>query len=82
MTSGCCGHAVRRRRAERRDDLELPPNPKVSNGTRLLYLGRGRRQLIGRASGNRYFVSDHRRKLTVAVDDAPSLLGRDVIVDD
>jgi hypothetical protein len=67
---------------ERRDDPELPPNPKLSSGTRLLYLGRGRRQLIGRATGNRYFVSDHRRKLTVAMEDAPGLMGKDVIPED
>jgi hypothetical protein len=81
MAKGCCGQPVRPRRNERESGQPLPPNPKISGGTRLLYLGIGRRTLKTRASGNSYYVSDQRRKFSVATDDVQELLrNRDVII--
>lgn len=81
MAKGCCGQPVRPRRGGSERGRPLPPNPKVSGGTRLLYLGIGQRTLKARASGNSYHVSDQRRMFTAAADDVQGLLrNRDVIL--
>ena len=78
MPRPCCGQPVRRRRGHG-DDEPLPPNPKAPGGKPMLYLGWGRRELKGKATGNTYYVSNTRRKFTVAAADVLGLVSREVI---
>ena len=79
MSSGCCGHPVRRRRP-RPARPDLPPNPTVRGGTRLLYIGVGDVSITG-ASALTYHFSEHRRHVTVRPEDERSLLlRRDIIL--
>ena len=71
MTSACCGHPSGGRRARA---PALPANPKVPGGTRLLFVGSGRAELRGDASGSLYHVSDHRRVFVVHPNDASGIL--------
>ena len=69
----CCGQPASRRR--RRADLApLPPNPNVKRGVHLLYLGTGKREVKGSASGLVYVVADHRRHFVVDPADVDALL--------
>lgn len=79
MASGCCGQPAPRRR--RPAPPALPPNPKVTGGIRLLYLGGGAQQIRGPATGLVYHASEHRRMFTAHAEDAPALARRrDVIL--
>lgn len=78
MPKPCCGQPVRRRLGNR-DDEPLPPNPRIPGGRPMLYLGWGRRDLKGKATGNVYYVNNTRRKFTAAIADVPSLKSREVI---
>ncbi len=79
MSSACCGQPAPRRR--RPAPPTLPPNPKVTGGVRLLYLGSGARDLRGPETDLVYHVSEHRRAFTVRAGDAPALSKRrDVIL--
>lgn len=69
---GCCGQPAPRRRPPPR--VPLAPNPRVPNGVRLLYLGEGRADLLGRATRLTYHVSDQRRDFTAHPDDVAGLL--------
>jgi hypothetical protein len=74
MLSGCCGQPVPRRLAIRKEVEALPPNPKVTDGVPLLYLGSGRKELQGAESELTYVVSDHRRDFTAHAADVRALL--------
>lgn len=79
MHRGCCGHPKRRRRAP--ESVHLPPNPRVTGGVRLLFVGVDAHHFEGTATGETYHVSPGRRFLTVHPEDAPSLLRlRDVVL--
>lgn len=79
MASGCCGHPVRKTRV-RSTRAELPPNPAVRGGTRLLYIGAGDVTIVGQ-SRLTYHFSEHRRLVTVREEDARLLLQRrDIII--
>jgi hypothetical protein len=71
--SGCCGQPVRRRRERRQVEL-LPANPKPKGGVPMIFLGSGRREVRGRASGLTYTVANHRRHLRVDPGDVDDLL--------
>jgi hypothetical protein len=72
MTKPCCGQAVRRRRGPVRP--ALPPNPKISRGVRLIYIGAGQKTIKGRISKLKYYLSDHRRHFTADPRDADDIL--------
>jgi hypothetical protein len=57
-----------------KESERLPSNPKLAEGVRMLFLGTGRRELLGPESGLKYFVSENRRHFTVHSDDAAKLL--------
>lgn len=82
MPNGCCGHPVpRRRRPMPQAAPMLPPNPRVPDGVRLLYLGGGPQKLRGPATGLSYYVSEHRRAFTAPAEDARAFARRrDVIL--
>lgn len=69
----CCGQPASRRR-RRPNPAPLPPNPKVKNGVGVLYLGSGRRELHGAASGLVYVVADHRRHFRVDRADVDAIV--------
>lgn len=73
MFSGCCGQPGKRR-VRKEPEENLPANPAIDGGIRLLYLGAGRREFEGAQTGFRYTVSDHRRQFVVHPDDARALL--------
>ena len=76
-TVGCCGQTPKRR------DIadELPPNPTVKSGTKMIYFGSGTRQILGKASGLTYHVSNHRRRFMAHANDVDSLLrNRDIML--
>ena len=81
MPKPCCGQPARPRRREPESDEPLPRNPILRGGMRLLYLGWGRRTLTGKATGLIYYVSQKRRKFTVAAADVPGMLSREVIAE-
>jgi hypothetical protein len=74
MFRGCCGQPRRQRRPK--DRPLLPPNPKVREGVRLLYLGVGEQRLQGRSTDLVYHVSQYRRLFKADVEDASALLRR------
>ena len=74
MSKGCCGQPAPRRFKLTKEGERLPPNPKLAEGVRLLFLGTGRQDLIGPESGLKYFVSETRRHFTVHPDDAVKLI--------
>lgn len=77
---GCCGQPTRQRRSRARSE-PLPPNPKLTRGVGMIFLGSGRRDIRGRASGLTYVVADSRRHFRVDPDDVDQLLRqRDVIL--
>lgn len=72
-TKSCCGGSMPGKK--RKVVIEtLPPNPVVSSGVTILYLGSGKRKIMGTGSGSIYFVSDHHRQLKVFRDDAEDIL--------
>lgn len=73
MSTGCCG-ATPKPRKRKIVEAKLPPNPTVSKGVRMLYLGNGVREFRGGESGLRYHVSDHRRKFRCDPRDVDQLL--------
>jgi hypothetical protein len=73
MFSGCCGQPGKRR-TQKAPEENLPENPVVDEGVRLLYLGAGRRDFEGAGTGLHYIVSDHRRTFVAHPDDARALL--------
>jgi hypothetical protein len=75
MISPCCGQN-RARKWRKTVREHLPENPKVAGGIKLVYLGSGRAELIGRASGGHYHVSDHRRHFVAAPEDVDQLVRR------
>ena len=80
MFRGCCGQPGRRRRPKQQRTV-LPPNPKVGQGVRLLYLGVGEQTMRGGSSDLVYHVSEYRRLFRAHVDDASALLRhRDLIL--
>lgn len=70
--SGCCGQMTGRK-SRRAAPEKLPDNPRV-DGVRVIYVGSGRRDLKGHASGLTYYVADHRRHFRVHPDDIKALL--------
>lgn len=72
MMRACCGQVARRATLAR--DERLPANRRPRDGVRLLYLGAGRRDLVGAQTGTVYVVSDHRRQFLAAEGDVPALL--------
>jgi hypothetical protein len=77
MFRGCCGSPPPRRRRE--PPSQLPSNPQVSDGVRLLYLGSGFQKI--RVHEHEYYVSDHRRYFVCDSKDSGVLLRRfDVIL--
>jgi hypothetical protein len=52
----------------------LPPNPIVSRGVTILYLGAGIKEITGGGSGTKYYVSNHHRQLKVFPEDAEVIL--------
>ncbi len=71
MGTGCCGDMPRRRRTPKK---RLPTNPSVTKGVRMMYVGAGYRAVTGKASGLRYFLSDHRRQFRVDSADVEQFL--------
>jgi hypothetical protein len=79
--SGCCGQPVKRKHRIVPKAVELPANPRVFQGVRLLYLGSGPQSLRGQHSGLVYHVSEQRRWFMVFPDDVNVFLRRrDVII--
>jgi hypothetical protein len=79
--SGCCGQPVRRKHRIVSKAVELPANPRVPQGVKLLYLGSGLQSLRGQQSGLVYHVSERRRWFMVSPDDVNLFLRRrDVII--
>ncbi len=77
--SGCCGQ-LPGRKSRRAPPEKLPDNPRLK-GVRIVYVGSGRRDVKGAASGLTYYVADYRRHFHVHPDDAPTLLrSRDFIL--
>jgi len=72
-SSGCCGHPRRRIRV-RREEPPLPPNPTISGGVHLLYLGSARQDFRGSSTGLTYTVSDRRRAFVAHPSDVNGLL--------
>lgn len=70
--SGCCGQPVRARRLSA--PSQLPSNPRIANGVRLLYLGSGLRELRGTESGLVYRVADQRRDFVADRADVKGLV--------
>lgn len=76
---GCCGQTPGKR-SRRAPPEKLPDNPRVE-GVRIIYVGSGRRDVKGPASGLIYHVADHRRHFRAHPDDAKALLrSRDFIL--
>jgi hypothetical protein len=75
--SGCCGHPNSQRIRVR---PVLPINPTVKNGVSLLFMGSGTVELAGSVSGNRYTVSENRRKFLAEIEDLENLLERTEII--
>ena len=69
----CCGQPQTHKR---KTVQQLPPNPEVSNGVHLLYLGAGSITYVGSASALKFHVSPHRRDFFVPKEDVASLLER------
>ena len=78
--SGCCGKPRRRRRQPKPDPL--PPNPSVTDGVRLIYLGAGYARVVGSGTGYEYHVSSHERFFEAAEPDVDGILeDRDFMLD-
>jgi hypothetical protein len=60
--------------------VPLPQNPRVAGGVRLLYLGEGRRDLVGPRTSARYVVSERRRLFTADATDVAGLLHRPYVI--
>jgi hypothetical protein len=71
---GCCGQPTRRRR--RPSAEPLPANPRPAGGVAMIFLGTGRRDLIGAESGLTYVVSEHRRHFRADPRDVADLTRR------
>jgi|KBSMisStandDraft_5_1062788.scaffolds.fasta_scaffold02678_8 hypothetical protein len=79
--SGCCGQPVKRKHRIVPNAVELPANPRVAQGVRLLYLGSGPQSLRGQGSGLVYHISELRRWFMVSPHDVNTFLRRrDVIL--
>jgi hypothetical protein len=77
--SGCCGQ-MPGRKSRRPTPEKLPDNPRV-DGVRIIYVGSGRRDVKGSASGLTYYLADHRRHFRAHPDDVKALLrSRDFIL--
>ena len=72
--SGCCGHPGHPSTTRPRRAPAMPANPKISGGVRCLFVGSGRLELTGSASGHMYYLSDHRRAFFAHADDVADLL--------
>lgn len=55
-------------------EKELPPNPVIPDGVRLLYFGLLPRRIVGMAAGNVYYVDHTRRTVDVAPADVQDVL--------
>lgn len=69
----CCGQPVSRRRRRAPPD-PLPANPRVKDGVTLLFVGSGKREVRGPASGLTYVVAEHRRRFEADAGDVDQLL--------
>jgi hypothetical protein len=76
--TGCCGQPVRVRRLPSAG--QLPSNPRIAKGVRLLYLGSGLRELRGTESGLVYHVADHRRDFVADRSDVNGLLRNQFVI--
>jgi hypothetical protein len=78
-SSSCCGHPPGKT-SRRAPPEKLPDNPRLQ-GVQVIYVGSGRRDVKGGASGLTYHVADHRRHFRAHPDDAKALLrSRDFIL--
>jgi hypothetical protein len=69
---GCCGQGFGKN-SRRPPPEKLPDNPDVA-GVRVIYVGAGRRDVKGAASGLTYYLADHRRHFRAHPDDVKALL--------
>lgn len=77
--SGCCG-PMPGRKSRRPAPEKLPDNPRV-DGVKIIYVGSGRRDVKGAASGLTYHLADYRRHFRAHPDDVTALLrSRDFIL--
>jgi hypothetical protein len=60
----------------RAEPAAIPANPQVCDPVRMIYLGGSYSELLGNASGLRYYVAPHRRDFAVERADANALLCR------
>jgi hypothetical protein len=75
----CCGQ-ISGKTSRRPAPEKLPDNPHVA-GIPVVYVGAGRRDVKGQASGLTYYVADHRRHFRAHPDDIKALLrSRDFIL--
>lgn len=76
---GCCGQPLGKS-SRRAAPEKLPDNPRMA-GVRLVYVGAGRRDVKGPASGLTYYLADYRRHFRAHPDDVKALLrSRDFIL--
>lgn len=77
MSCSSCGHPSSIRPTQR---IRSSSNPKVSGGTRLLYIGSGNKVYGGNSSGLTYYVSDHLRIFAAHPLDVENLLSNSDLI--
>lgn len=78
MNKLCCGSYSKQKAVKEKEPI--PPNPKISGGVSLIYVGSGKKSFKGKATGSVYYVSDHARHFRVYFEDADSLLRNATII--
>ena len=74
----CCGAYVKHH--EKTIKTPLPPNPKVTGGIAVIYIGSGNARYKGSGTGSVYHVSDHSRHFKIYSEDAESILKKPDII--
>lgn len=73
MGKPCCGQTARRRyKTPARP--KLPPNPQITGGIKLIYIGAGQKTIRGKSSGLKYHLSDYRRHFKADPEDVDDIL--------
>jgi len=68
----CCGQISKGK--NNTEDKNLPENPVVTSGLKIIYVGAGDLKLVGKTSGLTYYVSNLRRGFTADSRDAADIL--------
>lgn len=76
--SYCCGSYPQQTKTA--PETELLPNPAVSRGVQVIYVGSGVQSFHGKISGSTYYASEHRRYFKIHVDDIPSVLEHEFVI--